>query len=259
LGALKVRIAKLDPKWVCEIDRWPRWGKKVELQYRYVICMAFAQDPLMIANATGVGARFETYYKYSYASFASIIVANYIKHLGWPVKALSTFASPFLVVPTFIDAGMGESGRCGYCVTKEFGNNWRPGAVATDMPLIPDKPVDFGLQDFCEKCQICADACPSGSIPKGEKVVVNGVRRWHADAESCARYWYKIGTPCSICQAVCPFSHPNDWFHDTIRYAAENLPWSRSLLVQGDKAFYPVKKKLKPAPKWLSTEALPYL
>ena len=252
LGAGRVRITKLDQRWVFKTDRWPRYGQDVELNHKYVICMAFPQDPFMIANATGMGSRFETYYKYSYASFVTYIIANYIKHLGWPVAPLSTFASPFLVVPTFVDAGIGEPGRCGYCVTKEFGNNWRPGAVATDMPLITDKPVDFGLQDFCEKCQICADACPSGSIPKGEKVVINGIRRWDADAESCARYWYKIGTSCSICQTVCPFNHPCTSFHNTIRNSAERFPWLRSLLIRGDRIFYPTKKKMKPPPKWLS-------
>ena len=252
LGAFRVRIGKLEQKWVHAIDRWHRYGEKIELPYKYIICMAFPQDPYMLANTVGAAQKFEVLHTYSYASFISYSIAHYIKHLGWPVKALPTQDSPYFVPPMFVDAGIGEYGRCDFCVTKEFGNNWRPGAVVTDMPLIPDKPVDFGLQDFCEKCHICADACPSGAISKGEKVVVNGVKKWQLDADKCAHFWYKTGTCCSICQIVCPFNHTNSWFHNTIRNSVESLPWTRSLVIKGENFFYPLHKQLKPPPKWMA-------
>jgi len=36
----------------------------------------------------------------------------------------------------------------GYLITKELGPGVRIGAVTTDLPLIPDKPVDIGVEDF---------------------------------------------------------------------------------------------------------------
>jgi epoxyqueuosine reductase QueG len=156
-----------------------------------------------------------------------------------------------LVPPVFADAGIGEYGRCGFVVTKEFGNNFRPGAVATDMPLAIDKPVDFGLQDFCSKCEICAETCPSGAIPTGDRVVVRGVRRWNIDEEKCRGYWDAIGGSCGICQVACPFNHPNNLFHNAIREAAAKIPISRRALILGEKFFYRYNFKKAPLPDWI--------
>jgi len=78
-----------------------------------------------------------------------------------------------------VDAGLGEVGRLGYLLTKEFGPRIRLGAVTTDLELIPDKPVDIGVKDFCKICKKCAVCCPSRSIPVEEDPeVINGTLRW---------------------------------------------------------------------------------
>ena len=51
-------------------------------------------------------------------------------------------------------------------VSKEFDSCFRPAVVASDMPLLTEKPVDFALQGFCEHFRICADARPGGAITK---------------------------------------------------------------------------------------------
>ncbi len=46
------------------------------------------------------------------------------------------------------------------------------------LPMELDVPVDLGMQDFCRKCLKCAENCPAGAIPRGEPMVVRGVRKW---------------------------------------------------------------------------------
>jgi ferredoxin len=249
MGASKVRIARLNPIWVASHNIA---GKPPDLDYRYIICMAFLQSPDMMRTHTARAANLEVGFRYSYSSFISFIMANYIKHLGWPARSLPTFNAPLLIVPAYVDAGIGEQGRTGHVVAKEFGNNFRPATVVTDLPLSVDKPVDFGLQDFCAKCKICADRCPPGAIPKGDKVKVRGIRRFQINPEKCLSYWGAIGGSCGICQSVCPFSHPNNLFHRCVREAAEKIPWLRRLLIFGEKVTY--KNKPRADPRWLTDE-----
>src|SRR5271157_666682 len=181
LGASKVRITKLKQEWVYTHYAHPytpeKYGTPVELDYKYVICLAMRQNRFVIGAGNGYVSCIEVGWRYSLISLICVTLANLIRAWGFRARALTPENSPYMVVPTFIDAGMGEQGRMGIVVTKEFGNNFRPAAVATDMPLNVDKPVDFGLQDFCDKCEICRGTCPVGAIPKDRKVV-RGVHRW---------------------------------------------------------------------------------
>ncbi len=254
LGAGRVRIAKMDQRWVYSHAHAPAYGKPYdsETQYPYVICMAFPQSPYYLETHTGLGVNLEVGWKYSFASYVSFALADYIKRLGWHARPSPTTNTPYMVPPLFIDCGIGEDGRCGYTVTKEFGNNWRPGSVITDLPLTPDKPVDFGMQDFCDKCGICAEACPSGAIPAGSREEVRGYLKWHVNSDKCYGYWAAVGRTCGICQAVCPWSHANNAWHRSIREMAQRFPRLRKLLIKGEEIFY--NQKQKPDPKWLSEE-----
>jgi ferredoxin len=253
LGAFKVGIARLNQDWVYSHSNAP-WGEPVDMDYENIICMAFAQDNFMSNNHDGFGENFEVGWMYSYASFISITMANFIRNLGWRARPLPAFNAPYIVGPVFVDAGIGEYGRCGYVVSKEVGNTWRPGAVATDLPLAIDKPVDFGLQDFCEKCGICAELCPSGAIPRGEdaKTVVRGIRRWQLDDNKCYRYWVTIGHACGICQSVCPWNHRTNLMHKMVRETAESSPSLRNFIIKCEEIFY--NHKRGPEPKWMTDD-----
>ncbi len=250
LGAGKVRIAKLDQTWIYTHKPIPEYGQPYELDYPYVICLIVPQSPYFMQTHTGLGHAWEVGWTYSYATFISYAIADFIRRLGWQARPIPTLNTPYLVPPLFIGCGIGEDARCGYTVTKEFGNNWRPGGVATDLPLAPDRPVDFGLQDFCAKCGLCAETCPSGAITKGGREVVRGFRRWPVDGEKCYAYWNSIGRPCGICQAVCPWNHNNSWFHNGIREVAQRFPGLRTALVKAEEIFY--SQRPKPDPKWMS-------
>jgi reductive dehalogenase len=257
LGAAKVRITTLRPEWTLTNYAHPyspeSYGSPVELDYKNIICMAFPHNLEMLKRGTGIANSMESGWIYAYSSLVSIVMARFIRSTGWRARALPSENAPYLVVPTFVDAGVGEQGRCSFVVTKEFGNNFKPSAVATDMPLALDKPVDFGVQDFCEKCMVCAEYCPADAIGYGGKETVRGVRRWVFDGDKCRRYWSRIGGSCSICVVVCPWSHHGGVVHDTARELAQRFKVLRKYLIQGEKLFYG-KFKPSPEPDWVSVK-----
>jgi reductive dehalogenase len=157
---------------------------------------------------------------------------------------------PSFLVPLAVDAGLGETGRLGYLLTKDFGLRVRLGAVTTDLPLVPDKPVDIGVEGFCRICKKCADCCPSNAIPLEDQKEVNGSLRWKLNAETCFEYWGKVGTDCNICMRVCPWSHETTFPHQLIRWLVSRNRISRHLFLIMDDFFYGRYPKSKPAPKW---------
>ena len=140
--------------------------------------------------------------------------------------------------PLVVDAGLGEVGRLGYLMTKEFGLGTRLSVVTTDMPLAHDKPTDIGVQSFCESCRICAEDCPIGAIPTGDKVEYNGIRKWKLDEGRCYRYWYAVGTDCSICMTSCPWTKPTNWFHKSMARLATTRGPHQALMARADRWVY---------------------
>lgn len=127
-----------------------------------------------------------------------------------------------------VDAGLGELGRNGQLITRDYGPRVRISKVFTNLPLIPDSPIDIGVQKFCESCSLCAQYCPSNSISEGERSDqgwnehnVKGMLKWSVKAMKCLDWWVKNGTHCSICIRVCPWNKPNNWLHRVVRIFAE--------------------------------------
>jgi len=252
LGVSKVRATHLKREWIYTHYAHPYspepYGKPVDLDYKYIICLAMRQNFFNINSGNGYLSSMEVGWRYSLISLICVTLANLIRSWGFRARALPAENSPYLVVPTFIDAGMGEQGRMGIVVTQEFGNNFRPGAVATDMPMKVDKPVDFGIQDFCDRCKICIEACPVRAIPK-ERTLVRGVYRWQMDAEKCRMYWSSMAHPCAICQAVCPWNFESTLFHNTIRFFNLNIPLFHKPSIWGYEILYK-NTKWTPDPSW---------
>jgi ferredoxin len=94
-----------------------------------------------------------------------------------------------------------------------------------------DRPIDFGLQDFCSKCGKCAQLCPSQSISYGKKVMHNGYEKWPVHVEKCTAM--RIGNPngsgCGTCIKSCPWNKPFTPFHRSVAWTMRNIPLSRRL------------------------------
>lgn len=154
-------------------------------------------------TATGLG--------YGRDTVALLSLGQYIRNLGY--RAVESLNDSALAVPYAIQAGLGEYGRHGILITKEFGPRVRLGKVFTDLPLSHDRPISFGVKAFCDACRRCADACPAKAIPQGapsdrvhNRSNLVGITKWSVDAEKCFGFWVGQNSDCSICIRVCPYN-----------------------------------------------------
>ena len=213
-GADLVGITKLNEFWVYShsYNRLTGQNDPIRLpkQYKIAIVMAIEMDYDKIAmseieasTATGLG--------YSKMAFISSLLAQFIRNLGY--QALPCGNDTALSVPLAIDAGLGELGRNGLLITPKFGPRVRLCKVLTDLPMKPDKPIDFGVQEYCEKCKKCLENCPVHAISEDKTANAttvscnSSVLKWPVNGESCFRYWCETGIDCNICIKVCPFNN----------------------------------------------------
>ncbi|MCP4570550.1 MAG: reductive dehalogenase [FCB group bacterium] len=241
LGAAEVGIAALNPAFVyTHVGRGPeKWGAQIDNKHHFAIVFALEMDYDYVEQAPRAGITEESAREYLQGAMISLALARYIRRLGYPARAhISGSNYQIMLPPVAHDAGLGELGRFGYLISPRYGARVRLGAVTTDLPLLPDSPIKFGVQEFCEICKRCAVNCPSASIPDGAKTKVNGVEKWPLEIESCMMYWRAIGTDCGLCMKVCPFSHPDNFMHNLVRSGIKNSAVARWLSVRGEDIFY---------------------
>ena len=197
-----VGIAAMDPMYVYE---------GYELNDPWVILVGVGMDydeisqaPASFENPTaGVVVAKE----YNRAARACRELRNYILSQGYYAKAWQgPYASALNMIPAAIDAGLGELGKHGSMINRELGARFRLSAVTTDMPLVADAPDEFGIDDYCMRCQACTKACPPGAI-SDDKQLVRGVDKWYVDFDKCIPYFGET-LACGICLAICPWSRP---------------------------------------------------
>jgi epoxyqueuosine reductase len=102
---------------------------------------------------------------------------------------------------------LGELGKHGSLISRQFGSGVRLAGVTTDMPLVATAPDRFGADEFCQTCQVCTQACPPGAITE-HKQLVRGVGRWYVDFDKCIPYFAESAS-CGICIAECPWTRPH--------------------------------------------------
>ncbi len=246
LGADEVGIAPLNPMYLySHVGRGPEpWGAPIDNSHKYVIVFTLEMKYDHVEAAPSLPITEESAAQYLRGTMISLALAQYIRDLGYPARAhISGSNYQLMLPPVAHDAGLGELGRHGYLISPRFGARIRIGAVTTDLPLITDKPIVFGVQDFCDRCLRCADNCPSASIPRGGKTDVKGVRKWPLQVESCLRYWRLIGTDCGLCMKVCPFSHPPSLVHNLVRVGIKRSSFARWISAYGEDFFYGKKVK----------------
>jgi hypothetical protein len=243
LGAQLVRIGPLRQEWVyTHVGRsvgnkpgFAPWGTPVDLTHHAnAIAMAFRMDYRLSRTAPEFPTLLATAKGYATGAWVSVQLAEYIRQLGYSARAHHLNNYRVIAVPVAVDCGLGELSRAGYLMTREFGLGVRLAIVTTDMPLKHDRPVDIGAQSYCDQCTICADTCPIGAIPAGEKTEFNGIRKWKIDEEKCYRYWHAVSTDCAICMASCPWTRPPNWLHRLVSVLNTTKGPHQALLARAD-------------------------
>ncbi|MDQ3270781.1 MAG: 4Fe-4S dicluster domain-containing protein, partial [Pseudomonadota bacterium] len=175
----------------------------------------------------------------AYLRFSMIggIIAEQVRRLGYSARVHSVIDGDVLQPPLLLLSGLGEVSRIGEVILNPYlGPRLKSGTVTTDMPMSYDKPIDFGLQTFCENCNKCARECPSGAITAGPKVMYNGYEIWKSDAEKSARYRItnQGGGMCGRCMKTCPWNLEGLFADSSFRWLAMNVPQSARMLAELD-------------------------
>jgi ferredoxin len=224
------------------------YGEKVKKKHPYGIVFAVEMGKEMINRAPQVAEIIEVSKSYVDAAVIGMMLSYYIRELGYDAR--NHMDGNYLVVEPLVarDAGLGDIGRNGILITKEFGSRVRLGVVTTDMPLITDERIDFGLEEFCKACKKCVKTCPGKAIPADDPKEIDGVTRWQIKQEDCYKMWRSIGTDCGICICSCPFSQGIDIeLIDKIKDSKEII--DRILKEHNEK--HGIRPYIKDPPEWL--------
>ncbi|MCE2481559.1 MAG: Fe-S protein, partial [Alphaproteobacteria bacterium] len=201
---------------ICEIPDYAWYshgedGTPIPPYHRYAVVMLIDQGYDTMEGASGddwiSGA--QSMRGYLRGAEVAGIMAELIRGLGFPARSQTNADSDVLHIPLILWAGLGELSRIGELVLNPFvGPRFKSVVLTTDMPLATDRPIDFGLQYFCDHCRKCARECPCDAIPFGDKVMFNGYERWKPDVERCTRYRLTNDrrSACGRCMKTCPLN-----------------------------------------------------
>ena len=197
-GAKIVGVVRTDPLWVFE---------GYDFDYPWIIMVGAEMEYDLLATAPEPEAAIAVVEGYTDGWRFTQPVADWIRQQGWRAEPRGgPPAGPISLVPAALAAGFGELGKHGSIINRHLGSGFRLGAVFTDLPLVEDEPDEFGADDFCLSCQVCANACPVDAITH-EKQMVRGVEKWYVDFDKCLPY-FNENYGCAVCIAVCPWTRP---------------------------------------------------
>ena len=237
LGAELTGICEIpDYAWYSHVDA----GRPVDCHHKYAVVMLIDQEYDTMEGASGddfiSGA--QSMRDDMRGAVVAGTMAEHLRALGFSSRAQTNADSEVLHIPLILLAGLGELSRIGELVLNPFvGPRFKSVVMTTDIPLMPDKPIDFGLQYFCSNCVKCARECPCDAITWGDKVMFNGYEMWKLDAERCARYRLtnQRGLACGRCMKTCPLNKVVTWDGPIATQVASwlgiNARWAKPFLV----------------------------
>lgn len=231
------------------ISRCPEWawyshdasGAVLEPPHDQAISMVIDQGYSTMEGSSGddwiaVSQSMRAYLRFS---LLGGVMARQLRNLGYSAKAHTVMDGEVLQPPLLLLSGLGEVSRIGEVILNPYlGPRLKSGVVTTNLPMAYDKPIDFGLQTFCESCNKCARECPAGAITAGPKLMFNGYEIWKSDSQKCTTYRVTQpgGAMCGRCMKTCPWNLEGILTEKPFRWAAMNLPKAAPLLAKLDDA-----------------------
>mgnify|MGYP000926046806 FL=1 len=229
---------------ICEIPDYcwyshDKRGDAIKPYHKYALVVLIDQGHETFLGASGNDWISGSQSMRAYLRGAEVtgVMADFIREMGYPARAHTNLDSHVLHVPLVLHAGLGEQSRIGESAINPFlGMRFKTSVLTTDIPLIPDQPIDFGVQTFCSKCLKCARECPVQAIPYGDKVIFNGYETWKPDSERCTLYRATNlkGSACGRCVKTCPLSKDTTWdgplLHRLGSWLGINAMWLKPFL-----------------------------
>jgi reductive dehalogenase len=250
-GATLVGITRTNPDFLYD-EGWrgcpPDYDfSKLPAHWEYSIVLGVPMEWDVVLASPQASTSYDAYDR---VSTVAVRLEGTLKYLGYPARTHSPITGYDLIVPPLaVEAGLGEVSRAGYCVTPEVGSNCRMAVVTTNLPLVVDRPIHFGVAEFCRKCKICAEQCPSGAISMADSsdgMVIRGYGHWYINNGACYNFWRESMGPmgCRLCVAVCPYSRKDNWMHNLAREVDARDP--TGLVSSG---LLSLQKRIFPAPQ----------
>jgi len=206
---------------ICEIPRYAWYsnrkdGSEIPYKHKYAVVMLVDQGYETMEGASGDDFISGAQSMRAYMRGAEIagVMAEHLRENGFQARPQTNADSDVIHTSLVLWAGLGELSRIGEVVLNPFiGPRLKTVVMTTDMPLEVDKPIDFGLQNFCSGCLKCARECPCDAISWGDKVMFNGYEMWKPDVERCTRYRLTNpkGLACGRCMKTCPLNKVVTW------------------------------------------------
>jgi ferredoxin len=239
LGADLVGICRAEP-WMY-YSHGDEKGEPIDAYHPYAVVMLIDQGFETMEGSSGddwvSGA--QSMRAYLRGAHLAGVMAAHLRRLGHSSRVHSNAHSELLHLPAMLMAGLGELSRIGELVLNPFiGPRSKSVVFTTDLPLEPDRPVDFGLQDVCRQCLKCARECPCAAIPFGPKVMFNGYEIWKPDVEKCGRYRLTNakGSACGRCMKTCPYNREDLVESEKLLWLSIEFPEARRALIDHDDA-----------------------
>jgi reductive dehalogenase len=267
-GACAIGIAEIDESFIYSHNRK---GEPITLPdgIQYAIVMLIEMDYEGIGTSPALPGGIATGNGYSRMAFTIACVAEFLRNLGF--RAIPCGNDTGMSVPLAVQAGLGQFGRNGLLITQKYGQRVRICKVFTDFPMEIDKPIDFGVTQFCRVCKKCAQYCPSQSIPYDKDptwespwdTISNnsGTYKWYVNVDTCYEFWVKNSGDCSNCIRLCPFTKPSGLAHDITRFFIKNFRFLDRMWVwmddfMGKIPLWRYGQKRDPDKFWLSNKYL---
>lgn len=259
LGAVDCGITELKDYHKYSVGgRGKRYGKEIDNQHQFALAFTVEMARGMVSSAPTGSMVMESGQQYLESGKVALQIARFIRNLGYEARAHIDGNYEVICPLVARDAGLGEIGRMGLLMTPKYGPRVRISVVTTNLPLVTDTPLnDYSIIDFCTKCEKCAASCPGSAIPFGAMPTVDGIKRWRINPEACFTLWCSLGTDCGRCISVCPYSHPDNILHNTVRLGIRNSSIFRILALKLDDIFYGGKPHPARLHGWLRIKTRP--
>ena len=230
---------------ICEAEPWMYYshdeheGKPIAAYHKHAVVMLIDQGFETMEGASGddwiSGA--QSMRAYLRGALIAGLMGSHLRRMGWSARVHSNAHSEVLHIPAVLMAGLGELSRIGELILNPFiGPRSKSVLFTTDLPLVVDKPIDFGLQAMCNMCLKCARECPCNAIPFGPKVMFNGYEIWKPDVEKCGKYRLTNmkGSACGRCMKTCPYNREDLVESERLLWLSIDVPASRRQLIDDD-------------------------
>lgn len=195
LGFCEVGFTRYDRRYTYK-------GKKRWVKYEHAICLALEQDYERTQAIPSTYAEDAALDAYGAMSQLGLVLADYIRSLGYHAQVHGPLDTVEVVIPMFVAAGLGQLGANGQLLSPHFGSRARLMTVTTDALVTYDEPVDYGIHQFCQVCQVCVNRCPGRALQR-EKVWWRGVEKNKLVYERCRPVMARFSA-CGVCMKVCP-------------------------------------------------------